>query len=382
MHTHLSCIQYSTAVPAQEFHGMMSLTQHLIELLDQAKFTSADPPDASPPNHVTVVRTGKRGRPRLEVSPAYLEAMHLRLSPDQMQKSLGHLPSKKTLHRCQLELGLVQSQPSVFRREEDEDGNTTLIQSETWRTTFNETPISDQSLNETLRQLLLPFPNNGCSMTKGLLLSNQIQVSKRRAEASRDRVQVAGVNSLWHHDGQHGLIHFKIVIHGFIDGKTRFVTALHAHNNNQANTVLELFKEATVIYGLPSRVRGDHGTENLEVAKYMEEKRGSGRGSYIWGQSVHNTRIERLWVDVKTGFIFQWQDFFLTLEHQCGLVPTLPHHIWLLHHLFLSQINKDAEHWKNMWNEHPMSILDESGSHWQSPLIMFTLSTMVHGVRG
>ncbi|KAF8169973.1 hypothetical protein K438DRAFT_1484947, partial [Mycena galopus ATCC 62051] len=29
---------------------------------------------------------------------------------------------------------------------------------------------------------------------------------------------VLGPNSLWHHDGQHSLIHWGIVIHGFIDG--------------------------------------------------------------------------------------------------------------------------------------------------------------------
>ena len=88
-----------------------------------------------------------------------------------------------------------------------------------------------------------------------------------------------------------GLIRWKIVIHAFIDGKTRLLVGIRAHNNNRARTVLVLFLDCVSVHGTPSRVRGDHGTENVEVAEWMEERRGQGRGSYIWGRSVRSPSI-------------------------------------------------------------------------------------------
>lgn len=49
-------------------------------------------------------------------------------------------------------------------------------------------------------------------------------------------------------------------------------------------TVLELFDDAASVHGYPSRVRGDHGGENVHVAARQEAIRGEGRGSYIWGR--------------------------------------------------------------------------------------------------
>ena len=74
---------------------------------------------------------------------------------------------------------------------------------------------------------------------------------------------------------------FRIVVHAFIDGYSCLVLGVKASNNNRADTILELFPAAKDIHGMPSRVRGDHGVENLKIALWMEEHNGRDRGSYI-----------------------------------------------------------------------------------------------------
>lgn len=73
-------------------------------------------------------------------------------------------------------------------------------------------------------------------------------------------------------DGNHKLIRWRLVVHGTIDGYSRLITFLHC-SSNRASTVLDCFTQAVHEYGTPSRVRTDHGGENVRVWDYMEEER-------------------------------------------------------------------------------------------------------------
>ncbi|KAJ7036461.1 hypothetical protein C8F04DRAFT_953919 [Mycena alexandri] len=111
----------------------------------------------------------------------------------------------------------------------------------------------------------------------------------------------------------------------------------------------------------------------------MEEVRGTGRGSYIWGRSVHNIRIERLWVDFAQGVGNKWIDFFYELELYYGLSHDNAAHIWLLHHLFLDAINQDVKDWAEAWNSHKLT---RGNGRRRSPRDMFTFGLLEQGPRG
>ena len=62
--------------------------------------------------------------------------------------------------------------------------------------------------------------------------------------------------------------------------------------------MFQYFKQGVQDFSLPSSVRGDQDMENVDVARYMIINRGSDRGSFITGGSVHNRCIERLWLEI------------------------------------------------------------------------------------
>lgn len=195
-----------------------------------------------------------------------------------------------------------------------------------------------------------------------------INVCMRRMRViQRCSYSIPGPNALWHIDGHHSLIRWRIVVHGGIDGFSRLITYLHCSTNNQADTVFTLFQEAIAKYGVPSRVRSDRGGENIDVAKFMIENRGLNRGSHIGGTSVHNQRIERLWRDVFSHVLQLYYSLFYFLEDNGLLDCELDSDLYALHFVFVPLINRALKQFQDAYNNHSL----RTEHHW-TPLMIWT----------
>ncbi|KAJ8353400.1 hypothetical protein SKAU_G00209670 [Synaphobranchus kaupii] len=77
---------------------------------------------------------------------------------------------------------------------------------------------------------------------------------------------------------------YNMVIFGRIDGFSRKIMYLDAATDNRASTAINFFMESTRVNGVPSRVCGDQGVENMDIANFMFSTRGTGRASFISGK--------------------------------------------------------------------------------------------------
>ncbi|KAG6860001.1 hypothetical protein C0995_000688 [Termitomyces sp. Mi166 len=251
-----------------------------------------------------------------------------------------------------IQYGLSRPGPPVYTQQQQPDGS--IQRQYIPGVSADLSRLSDEDLDTLMLDIYEQFPSFGRRMIDGYLLRLGERVPCQRIIDSYSRAigpttstfaprriqrrvySVPGPNSFWHHDGQHGI---------------------RAHNNNRAETVLQLFEDISAVFGYPSRV-GITAQRTFwllpEWRKFgdkVEAHISGGGQSHVHFyllclnstfRSVHNIRLERLWVDVTRGAGKKWKDLFRHLEVHDGLNADNDAHIW---HLFLSAINTDLEVW-------------------------------------
>ncbi|CAB3991114.1 PREDICTED: uncharacterized protein LOC107355804 [Paramuricea clavata] len=172
--------------------------------------------------------------------------------------------SPKTLHRRRIEYGIAD--------------------------TYSD--ITGQELQWNIRDILRLTPFSGETYVRGALRARGIHIQRwkvrealktidpvnrairRRYAIQRRLYNVRKPNRLWHIDSNHKLISWRLVLHGCIDGYSRAIIYVKCFTNSLAHTVLQCFVNGMKKFGLPSRVRGDRGVENVDFARFMIANRG------------------------------------------------------------------------------------------------------------
>jgi hypothetical protein len=175
----------------------------------------SDVPKMQKPTLVKVRRTGKRGRPRKEISAEWLAAA---MAPGR-RITLTKLAEIAGVHRHTLRAYLIKY--GVYER-------------------FCNIP--DHDLDLLVRTFKADKPSSGLSYVVGFLRRYGLKVQRRRVRGALGRVDNLGSvlrrhqavdrrkysvphsNYLWHLDGHHKLIRWGIVIHGIVDGYCRTVS--------------------------------------------------------------------------------------------------------------------------------------------------------------
>jgi hypothetical protein len=167
------------------------------------------------PDPVTIIRTGKPGRPRKAIDLDFLReasSTHHNLKLTELAKLLG-------IHRNVLRLYMKRH--GILREY---------------------SAISDADLDDLVRTFKIQKPESGLRYIVSFLRNHGLRVQRSRVRSSLNRVdglgrvlrnrrairrrtyQVKRPNAIWHVDGHHKLIRWGIVIHGFIDGFCRTVS--------------------------------------------------------------------------------------------------------------------------------------------------------------
>ena len=233
--------------------------------------------------------------------------------------------------------------------------------------------ISDDQLRDIVNTVKEHHPQAGEIMVQGHLRAQGVHVQRERLRSAIHQVDPVGAGSrrrppirqrvysvpcpnyIWHIDGNHKLIRWRMVLHHAVDGFSRLVVFGMFSNNNRASTVFSLYQAAFRKYGRPFRVRTDHGGENVDIWHDMVSAWGENARSVVVRSSVHNQRIKRHNRATNEQLIAVFKEEFYELERQGILDPLNDTDLFCLHYVYLPRINKRLTEFIDDHNNHNVS---------------------------
>lgn len=151
----------------------------MLNAVDDAVHSSAEPPDQEPPQLSYTTHTGCRGRPRIDIEPEFLEIALSMRGSTHLAPVFGCAP--RTIRRRALEYGLAEAGPPVYIDFTDEEGNTRHFFT---ATNGDHSTLSDDELDAITRQILETFPTFGRRMIDGHMKHLGHHVPCRRIQES------------------------------------------------------------------------------------------------------------------------------------------------------------------------------------------------------
>lgn len=212
----LNSSQHRAVFPPDEYGTLQTSILQMVSDLDSACHESMDPPEGRPLVVARRVRTGRRGRPRIEIDSQFLGAALELRGPTGIAPELGI--SSRTVRRAALRAGLVQPGAPVFQPQVNAEGVVEIVHRSTAPPVA---ALSDGELDQLIASTLEIFPQFGRRMIRGHLKSQGHRVPRERItlsylrvhgapaifgdrQISRKKYRVPGPLSLAHMDGQHG----------------------------------------------------------------------------------------------------------------------------------------------------------------------------------
>ena len=258
-----------------------------------------------------------------------------------------------TLHG--VAISLRQLQRILRRRELYRKGNSSNVNDVI---EFIETELNGSSSKIGYRQMHQRCIQGGLRVTRKTVATiikefDPEGVELRRRKHLRRRLYFARRPKwVWHIDGYDKLKPYGFNTHSAIDGFSRHNLWLKGikSNKNSSFVCTQYLECVRCIGGVPRKVLGDHGIENLFVAaarRFLTRFNIDSKNSFKYGKSISNQRTEGLWSSLRRICTNFWINFFRDLV-EIGRFSNTNNILYCFGEL----IEKDLNCFKNSWNNH------------------------------